>query len=123
MADAVNSALPSQANPLSYCNIECMFRSMIGKGGLAKFCGTGSEARGINRLAYLNKIKTPREFIFLAGRFCSCINFYCQCLSSQMAPNKNIAINPPTPTRFARFDTGVASSLINSTAVGVKLRR
>jgi uncharacterized protein involved in oxidation of intracellular sulfur len=50
MADAVTCALPNQATPQGYYNIERILRSIIAKGGQVKACGSCSEARGITRL-------------------------------------------------------------------------
>ncbi len=47
MADAVLCALPGQATPQGYYNLERMLKSVINKGGQVKVCGTCSEARGI----------------------------------------------------------------------------
>lgn len=50
MADAVTCALPNQATPQGYYNIERMLKSVIAKGGQVKACGTCSEARGLKEL-------------------------------------------------------------------------
>jgi uncharacterized protein involved in oxidation of intracellular sulfur len=53
LADAVTCALPNQTTPQGYYNIERMLKSIIGKGGQVKTCGTCSEARGIKGLVLL----------------------------------------------------------------------
>ena len=50
MADAVTCALPNQATPQGYYNIERMLRSVISKGGVVKACGSCAEARGLKDL-------------------------------------------------------------------------
>src|SRR3989338_83919 len=50
MADAVGCALSNQNTPQGYYNIERMMRSVLGKGGSVKSCGTCAEARGIKTL-------------------------------------------------------------------------
>jgi uncharacterized protein involved in oxidation of intracellular sulfur len=50
MADAVTAALPNQTTPQGYYNLERMFKSVIGKGGLVKICGTCAEGRGLQAL-------------------------------------------------------------------------
>ncbi|HEY3289189.1 MAG TPA: DsrE family protein [Anaerolineae bacterium] len=57
MADAVTCALPAQNTPQGYYNIERMFRSVIGKGGQVKACGTCCDARGIKALALIEGIE------------------------------------------------------------------
>jgi uncharacterized protein involved in oxidation of intracellular sulfur len=46
MADAVTCALPNQNTPQGYYNIERMLKSVLGKGGKVKACGTCADARG-----------------------------------------------------------------------------
>jgi uncharacterized protein involved in oxidation of intracellular sulfur len=50
MADAVGCALPNQTTPQGYYNIERMVRSVLGKGGKVKACGTCADARGIRNV-------------------------------------------------------------------------
>ena len=57
MADAVTCALPNQATPQGYYNIERMLRSVISKGGEVKACGTCSDARGIRGLLLIEGIE------------------------------------------------------------------
>ena len=57
MADAVTCALPAQNTPQGYYNIERMFKSVIGKGGQVKACGTCCDARGIKGLTLIDGIE------------------------------------------------------------------
>jgi uncharacterized protein involved in oxidation of intracellular sulfur len=57
MADAVTCALPGQAAPQGYYNIERMLRSVISKGGQVKACGSCSEARGIQNLQLIEGVE------------------------------------------------------------------
>lgn len=57
MADAVTCALPTQATPQGYYNIERMLKAVINKGGQVKVCGTCSEARGLKELALLEGVE------------------------------------------------------------------
>src|SRR3972149_4201238 len=50
MADAVACALPNQNTAQGYYNIERMLKSLIGKGGKVKTCGTCLDARGVRNL-------------------------------------------------------------------------
>jgi len=50
MADAVGCALPHQATPQGYYNLERMFKAVVNKGGQVKACGSCVEARGISGL-------------------------------------------------------------------------
>lgn len=50
MADAVGCAIPSQNTPQDYYNIERMMKSILGKGGKVKACGTCADARGIRNV-------------------------------------------------------------------------
>lgn len=56
MADAVTCALPGQDTPQGYYNIGRMLKSVIGKGGEVKACGTCSDARGIRGLALMEGV-------------------------------------------------------------------
>lgn len=53
MADAVTCALPNQNTPQGYYNIERMLKSVLGKGGKVKACGTCADARGIRNLQFV----------------------------------------------------------------------
>ncbi|MBN1560432.1 DsrE family protein [candidate division KSB1 bacterium] len=50
MADAVGCALPNQATPQGYYNIERMLKAVLNKGGVVKCCGSCLEARGMASL-------------------------------------------------------------------------
>ncbi len=50
LADAVTCALPRQATPQGYYNLERMLRAVVSRGGQVKACGTCAEARGIKEL-------------------------------------------------------------------------
>jgi uncharacterized protein involved in oxidation of intracellular sulfur len=50
MADAVGCALPNHTTPQGYYNIERMLKSVLGKGGKVKACGSCADARGISHL-------------------------------------------------------------------------
>lgn len=47
MADAVGCAIPGQNTPQGYYNVERMLKSVVGKGGKVKACGTCADARGM----------------------------------------------------------------------------
>ena len=47
MADAVSCAVPNQNTPQGYYNIERMLKSILGKGGKVKACGTCADARSV----------------------------------------------------------------------------
>ena len=50
MADAVGCALQNQNTPQGYYNIERMLKSVLGKGGRGKACGSCADARGIRNV-------------------------------------------------------------------------
>jgi uncharacterized protein involved in oxidation of intracellular sulfur len=54
MADAVTAALPAQATPQGYYNVERMLKSLMLHGGEVKLCGTCCEARGLKALPLLD---------------------------------------------------------------------
>jgi len=54
MADAVICAVPNQNTPQGYYNIERMMKSVLGKGGKVKACGTCADARGIRNLQLID---------------------------------------------------------------------
>lgn len=54
MADAVGCALPNQTTPQGYYNIERMLKSVLGKGGQVKACGTCADARGIRHVQLID---------------------------------------------------------------------
>lgn len=57
MADAVTAALPLQATPQGYYNLERMLRAVLAKGGQIKACGTCSDARGIKGLGLVEGVE------------------------------------------------------------------
>jgi uncharacterized protein involved in oxidation of intracellular sulfur len=57
MADAVTCALPDQATPQGYYNIERMLKSVIRQGGQVKACGSCAEARGIHGLTLIEGVE------------------------------------------------------------------
>ncbi len=57
LADAVFCGLPNQTTPAGYYNIERMLKSVISKGGKIKSCGGCSEARGIDKLKFIDGIQ------------------------------------------------------------------
>jgi uncharacterized protein involved in oxidation of intracellular sulfur len=56
-ADAVTCALPNQATPQGYYNIERMLKSIIAKGGQVKACGSCAEARGLKPLPLIEGVE------------------------------------------------------------------
>jgi len=64
LADAVFCGLPNQTTPNGYYNIERMLKSVINKGGEVKSCGGCSEARGIDKLTFIEgvKLSNMKEF-------------------------------------------------------------
>jgi uncharacterized protein involved in oxidation of intracellular sulfur len=64
LADAVFCGLPNQTTPNGYYNIERMLKSVINKGGEVKSCGGCSEARGIDKIAFIEgvKLSNMKEF-------------------------------------------------------------
>lgn len=64
LADAVFCALPNQSTPTGYYNIERMLKSVLQKGGEVKSCGGCSEARGIDKLPFIEgvKLSNMKEF-------------------------------------------------------------
>ncbi len=57
MADAVTCALPNQATPQGYYNIERMLRSIIAKGGQIKACGSCCEAHGLKVIRLIEGVE------------------------------------------------------------------
>ena len=53
MADAVVAGLGGQVTPQGYYNVESMVKSVLGKGGKVKVCGTCCEARGVKATALI----------------------------------------------------------------------
>lgn len=64
LADAVYCGLPNQTTPNGYYNIERMLKSVIRQGGEVKSCGACSEARGINKLPFIEgvQLSNMKEF-------------------------------------------------------------
>jgi len=64
LADAVFCGLSKQNTPNGYYNIERMLKSIIRKGGEVKSCGGCSEARGIDKIPFIEgvKLSNMKEF-------------------------------------------------------------
>ena len=64
LADAVFCGLPNQKTPDGYYNIERMLKSVIKRGGEVKSCGGCSEARGIDKIPFIDgvKLSNMKEF-------------------------------------------------------------
>ena len=64
LADAVFCGLPNQNTPNGYYNIERMLKSVIQKGAEVKSCGGCSEARGIDKIPFIDgvKLSNMKEF-------------------------------------------------------------
>lgn len=64
LADSVFCALPNQNTPNGYYNIERMLKSVLRNGGEIKACGGCSEARGIDRLEFIEgvQLSNMKEF-------------------------------------------------------------
>jgi uncharacterized protein involved in oxidation of intracellular sulfur len=57
LADAVGCALPGQHTLQGYYNIERMLRSIIGKGGKVKACGSCMDARGMQTSSLIEGVE------------------------------------------------------------------
>lgn len=57
MGDAVGCAVPGQATPQGYYNVERMLRSVVTRGGAVKACGTCLDARGLADLPLVDGIE------------------------------------------------------------------
>jgi len=57
LADAVFCGLPNQDTPSGYYNIERMLKSVIKRGGEIKSCGGCSQARGIDKIKFIEGIQ------------------------------------------------------------------
>ncbi len=57
MADAVGCSIANQTTPQGYYNIERMVKSVLGKGGKVKVCGTCADARGIRNLPLVEGVE------------------------------------------------------------------
>jgi len=64
LADAVFCGLPNQNTPNGYYNIERMLKSVILRGGEVKSCGGCSEARGIDKIPFIEgvQLSNMKEF-------------------------------------------------------------
>mgnify|MGYP006289720809 CR=1 FL=1 len=64
LADAVFCGLPNQDTPKGYYNIDRMLKSVIQKGGKVKSCGGCSQARGIDKLPFIDgvELSNMKEF-------------------------------------------------------------
>lgn len=64
LADAVFSALPNQKTPNGFYNIERMLKGVLKNGGEVKSCGGCSEARGIDKLPFIEgvQLSNMKEF-------------------------------------------------------------
>jgi uncharacterized protein involved in oxidation of intracellular sulfur len=57
MADAVTCAMPKQATPQGYYNLERMLKSVLQKGGQIKACGTCLDARGMKDIPLIEGVE------------------------------------------------------------------
>lgn len=57
LADAVFCGLPNQSTPTGFYNIERMLKSVIQKSGEVKSCGGCSQARGIDKVSFIEGVK------------------------------------------------------------------
>jgi len=57
LGDAVTCALPDQATPQGYYNVERMLKAVVAKGGQVKVCGTCVEARGLKALDLIEGVE------------------------------------------------------------------
>ena len=64
LADAVTCGIPNQKTPNGYYNIERMLKIVIKNGGEVKSCGGCSEARGIDKIKFIEgvKLSNMKEF-------------------------------------------------------------
>ncbi|MBN1301028.1 MAG: DsrE family protein [Melioribacteraceae bacterium] len=64
LADAVFCGLPNQNTPNGFYNIERMLKSVIHNGAEVRSCGGCSEARGIDKLVFIEgvKLSNMKEF-------------------------------------------------------------
>jgi uncharacterized protein involved in oxidation of intracellular sulfur len=64
LADAVLCGLPDQITPSGYYNIERMLKAVIRNGGEVKSCGGCSEARGIDKIRFIDgvNLSNMKEF-------------------------------------------------------------
>jgi uncharacterized protein involved in oxidation of intracellular sulfur len=57
MADAATCAIPNQATPQGYYNLERMVKAVIHKGGQVKACGTCLDARGLKAIPLIEGVE------------------------------------------------------------------
>lgn len=69
LADGVFCGLPAQNTPSGYYNIERMLKSVIRKGGEVKSCGGCSEARGIDKLPFIEGVELSNMKAFAQWTF------------------------------------------------------
>ena len=64
LADAVTCGLPNQKTPNGYYNIEKMLKLVIKRGAEVKSCGGCSEARGIDKIKFIEgvELSNMKEF-------------------------------------------------------------
>ncbi len=64
LADAVTCGLPNQNTPKGYYNIERMLKTVIKNGGEVRSCVGCSEARGIDKIEFIEgvKLSNMKEF-------------------------------------------------------------
>ena len=64
LADAVTCGLPDQNTPSGYYNIERMLKSVLKRGGEVKSCGVCSQARGIDKISFIEgvELSNMKEF-------------------------------------------------------------
>ncbi|MCK5760689.1 MAG: DsrE family protein [Candidatus Delongbacteria bacterium] len=64
LADAVFCGIPNQNTPNGYYNIERMLKSVIRRNGEIKSCGGCSEARGIDKIEFIEgvELSNMKEF-------------------------------------------------------------
>lgn len=57
LANAVFCGLPNQTTPNGFYNIERMLKSVLRKGAEVKSCGACSEARGIDKINFIEGVQ------------------------------------------------------------------
>lgn len=63
MADAATCAIPNQITPNGFYNIERMLKSFVTKKGIIKVCTACAQARGIDKIEFINgaELSTMKE--------------------------------------------------------------
>ncbi len=69
LADAVTCGLPNQKTPNGFYNIERMLKVVIRNGGEIKSCGGCSEARGIDKIEFIEGVKLSNMKAFAKWTF------------------------------------------------------